>query len=207
MERIAALGLADDTGSRMINAILSYDDARRLAPVEQALERAEHALAAGPLHSEDNAAYIFAVYTLALADRFAEAEAVWDQAWVDAQARGSISGYAIVSTFRTFVELHTGRLDEALTDASNGLRACQEYSFETGIPYAVAHIADAALELGDVEVARTATEQLDAVADGSHLVWAYLDSRGRTRIATGGDACRTGGRARGGPSVRSPRRS
>jgi class 3 adenylate cyclase/tetratricopeptide (TPR) repeat protein len=185
MKRIEALGLADDRGSRMINAILSYDDARRLAPVEQALEHAEQALVAGPLHSEDNAAYIFAVYTLALADRFAEAEAVWDQAWVDAQARGSISGYALVSTFRAFVELHTGRLDEALTDASNGLRACQEYSFETGIPYAVAHIADAALELGDVEVARTATEQLDAIADGSHLVWAYLDSRGRTRIATG----------------------
>ena len=104
---------------------------------------------------------------------------------MDAQVRGSISGYALVSTFRAFVELHTGRLDEALTDAGNGLRACQEYSFETGIPYAVAHIADAALELGDVEVARTAMEQLDAVADGSHLVWAYLDSRGRTRIATG----------------------
>jgi class 3 adenylate cyclase/tetratricopeptide (TPR) repeat protein/DNA-binding CsgD family transcriptional regulator len=184
-ERIAQLGLADDVGSRMINAILSYDDARRLAPVEEAIGRAEQALALGPLHSEDNAAYIFAVYTLALADRFADAEAVWDQAWVDAQARGSISAYAVVSTFRAFVELHTGRLDEALTDASNGLQACQEYGFETGIPYAVAHIADAALELGDIEVARTAVEQLDAVGDGTHLVWAFLDSRGRTRIAQG----------------------
>jgi class 3 adenylate cyclase/tetratricopeptide (TPR) repeat protein len=184
-ERIAALGLGDDIGSRMINSILSYDDARRLAPYEQAVERAEQALAAGPLHSEDNAAYIFAVYTFALVDRFADAEAVWHQAWVDAQARGSISGYALVSTFRAFVELHTGRLDEALTDASNGLQACQEYGFVTGIPYAVAHIADAALELGDVEVARTAVEQLDAVGDGSHLVWAFLDSRGRTRIAHG----------------------
>jgi tetratricopeptide (TPR) repeat protein len=184
-ERIEALGLGDDVGSRAINAILSYDDARRLAPVEQAIRRAESALAAGPLYTEDNAAYIFAVYTLALADRFADAEAVWDQAWVDAQARGSISGYAMVSTFRAFVELHTGRLDEALTDATNGLQACQEYGFETGIPYAVAHIADAALELGDVEVARTAIERLDAVADGSQLVWAYLDSRARMRIATG----------------------
>ncbi len=185
MERIEAIGLADDAGSRAINAILSYDDARKLAPCEQAIARAEHALASGPLHSEDNAAYIFAVYALALADRFADAEAFWDQAWVDAQARGSISGYALVSTFRTFVELHTGKLDEALTDAINGLQACQEYGFETGIPYAVAHMADAALELGDVEVARTAVEQLDAVADGTHLVWAYLDSRGRTRIASG----------------------
>jgi tetratricopeptide (TPR) repeat protein len=185
MERIEAIGLADDAGSRAINAVLSYDDARRLAPCEQAVDRAERGLAGGPLHSEDNAAYIFAVYALALADRFAEAEAVWDQAWVDARARGSISGYAIVSTFRTFVELHTGKLDEALTDATNGLHACQEYGFETGIPYAVAHMADAALELGDVEVARTAVEQLDAVADGTHLVWAFLDSRGRTRIALG----------------------
>ena len=185
MERIEAIGLEDDVGSRAINAILSYDDARKLAPCEQAIARAEKALAAGPLYSEDNAAYIFAVYAYALADRFADAEAVWHQAWVDAQARGSISGYALVSTFRAFVELHTGRLDEALTDSTNGLQACQEYGFATGIPYAVAHIIDAALELGEIEVARTAAQQLDAVGDGSHLVWAYLDSRGRMRIATG----------------------
>ena len=185
MERIEAIGLGDDVGSRAINAILSYDDARKLAPCEQAIARAEKALAAGPLYSEDNAAYIFAVYAYALADRFADAEAVWHQAWVDAQARGSISGYALVSTFRAFVELHTGRLDEALTDSTNGLQACQEYGFATGIPYAVAHIIDAALELGEVEVARTAAQQLDAVGDGSHLVWAFLDSRGRMRIATG----------------------
>lgn len=185
MERISTIGLTDDAGSRVIDAILSYDDARRLAPCEQVVERARRALAGGPLHSEDNAAYIFAVYALALADRFGEAQAIWHQAWVDAQARGSIWGYAIVSTFRAFVELHTGRLDEALADASNGLQACKEYGFVTGIPYAVAHIADAALELGDVSVARAALDELDAMGDGSHLVWAFLDSRGRAKLAAG----------------------
>jgi DNA-binding CsgD family transcriptional regulator len=149
------------------------------------VERAEHALAAGPLHSEDNPAYLFAVYALALADRFEQAERVWDAAWADAQQRGSISGYAIVSTFRAFVLLHTGRLDEALTDSRNGLQACLDYGLVAGIPYATAHIADAALELGDVETARAAVDQLDAMGDGSHLVWAFLDSRGRTRLALG----------------------
>ena len=37
MERIEAIGLEDDVGSRAINAILSYDDARKLAPCEQAI--------------------------------------------------------------------------------------------------------------------------------------------------------------------------
>jgi tetratricopeptide (TPR) repeat protein/DNA-binding CsgD family transcriptional regulator len=185
MERMDELGIGDDVGSRLISGIRSYDDARRLAPCRLAVERAEHALAGGPIHSEDNPAYLFAVYGLALADRFQEAERVWDQAWADAQKRGSISGFAIVSTFRAHVELHTGRLDEALTDARNGLQACLDYGLVTAIPYAVGHMADAALELGDVETARAAVDQLDALGDGSHLVWAFLDSRGRTRIALG----------------------
>ncbi|HZD87624.1 MAG TPA: AAA family ATPase [Gaiellaceae bacterium] len=185
IERIEKIGLGDDVGSRMIDAILSYDDARRLAPCEEAVARAERALAGGPLHSEDNAAFVFALYTLALADRFGDAEAGWARAWEDARARGSISAYAMVSTFRAFVELHTGRLDEALTDARNGLQACVEYGFATAVPYAVAHIADAALELGEVEVAHSAVDRLDAAADGRHLIWPFLDSRGRTRIAEG----------------------
>ncbi|MBD0338594.1 MAG: AAA family ATPase [Thermoleophilia bacterium] len=188
IERLPEVGLEGDVGSRMIDAILSYDDARRLAPCDDAIARARRALAGGPLYSEDNAAFVFAAYTLVLADRFDEAESVWDQAWADAQARGSISGYAIVSTFRAFLELHTGRLDESLTDARNGLAACQEYGLVTAIPYAVGHIADAALELGDVATAQAAVDGLDAAADGSHLVWPFLDSRGRTRIAAGDPA-------------------
>ena len=55
----------------------------------------------------------------------------------------------------------------------------------TALPYAAGHIADAALELGDVQTARAALDRLDAAGDGSHLVWPFLDSRGRTRIAQG----------------------
>jgi tetratricopeptide (TPR) repeat protein len=185
IERLGEIGLGDDLGSRMIDAILSYDDARRLGSCEEAVTRAQRALAGGPLHSEDNAAYVFALYTLVLADRFRESEAGWARAWADARARGSISAYAMVSTFRAFLELHTGRLDEALTDARNGLQACQEYGLATAVPYAVAHIADAALELGELETARAAIDLLDAAGDGGHLIWPFLDSRGRTRIAAG----------------------
>jgi DNA-binding CsgD family transcriptional regulator len=186
LERVRTLPLGDDLGSRTLLALLSLEDMRSLnAPREVCVANAQRAVAGGSLFAQDNAAFAFSTVTLTIADRFDEARAIFEDAFADARVRGSVSAFAIASIFRGYLQIFTGELAEAESDLQNGLRASEQHGLMTGIAYALAFLADAQMQRGDLEAAAETLAQLSALPEAARDHWYYYDARGRLRHLQG----------------------
>lgn len=186
LERVRALPLGDDIGSKTLLALLSLEDMRSLrAPLDVCVANAERAVAGGALFAQDNASFAFSTVTLTIADRFTEAQAIFDEALADARIRGSVSAFAVASIFRGYLEIFTGQLAEAESDLQNGLEASERHGLITGVAYALAFLADAQMQRGDLDGATATLAKLAALPEAARDHWYYYDARGRLRHLQG----------------------
>jgi class 3 adenylate cyclase/DNA-binding CsgD family transcriptional regulator len=186
LERVRALPLGDDLGSRTLLALLSLEDMRSLsAPLEVCVANAQRAVAGGALFAQDNAAFAFATVALTAADRFEEAQAIFDDAFADARVRGSVSAYAVASIFRGYLGIFTGHLADAESDLQNGLQASEQHGLMTGVAYALAFLADAQMQRGQLDAASETLAKLTALPEAARDHWYYYDARGRLRHLQG----------------------
>ena len=185
-ERIATIPLDDDLGSRMLLAMQAFQDMRTMAAtLEDCVARCERALDGPSMFAEDTPAFAFATVALTAADRWETASGVYDRAFADARVRGSISAYAVASIFRGYLEIFTGDLAEAIEDLRNAIVASDQHGLQTGIPYAVAFLADAQMQMGDLDGAARTLQRLEEAGELARTQWFFFDSRGRLKHLQG----------------------
>ena len=148
IERVQKLPLGDDLGSRQLLGLVAFNAARTLGDRTTCVEYAERAVAGGALFSQDNAAFAFSTVTLTVADSWESARGIFDDAFADARIRGSISAFAVASIFRGYLHVFTGDLTEAEADLQNAVDASRQHGLASGMPYALAFLADAQMQRG-----------------------------------------------------------
>jgi len=184
----AQLDLLTSPGGRMLLAVLSYRGARCGDPRAEAVERARLALDGDALFEEEDAAfYSLPGLVLDAADLLDESEAVWDRVLDVARRRGSIFAFAAGSGFRARTRYLSGSLAEAAEDARAALDAARAHGLDTGLPYALAFLGDALIDLGALGAAAEALAQADMPDEppmSAHFNF-FLSSRGRLRMLQG----------------------
>jgi ATP/maltotriose-dependent transcriptional regulator MalT len=164
------------------------EGATRGVPVAQVRDLAERALARGALlddEKSDGLSYYLAAGALAFAGDLQMAEAALTAAVQEAQARGSVLGFATASHGRAMAILKRGRLLDAALDARHAL-AVERDGWRVGLGGARVVLAHTRIERGDLA---GAARQLDAAeattseADPFHL-W-LLSARGRLTLFNG----------------------
>ena len=185
IERVSRLPLGDDIGSRMLLGLLAFTEARGLGDRATCIDQAERAVAGGALFAEDNPAFAFSTVTLTVADCWDTAAAIFDDAFADARLRGSVSAYAVASIFRGYLHIFTGDLSEAEADLRNALEASEQHGLASGMPYALAFLADAQMQRGDLEAAIETLARVDALPEPSREQAFVYDARGRLRFLQG----------------------
>jgi DNA-binding CsgD family transcriptional regulator len=161
------------------------------APADVAAEHAEAALAGGGLlaeESSDSPAFQLALSVLTLTDRLELAGSLCDEALKDARARGSVSGVAAVSCWRSRNNLFRGKVAEAEADAQLSLAvACEPGGWELGLYVSMAFLIDALIERGDIDGAANllADSGIGEELPECLTCQPLLHSRGRLRILQG----------------------
>jgi DNA-binding NarL/FixJ family response regulator len=112
-----------------------------------------------------------------------EAEEALSAAVAAAQQGGSPFGFALASCFRSNVRSRQGQLAEAAADARTALDATEHH----GNPLAVAFLADALIEQGELSAAEEALAEAGMLGDlpENMLFQPPLYTRGELRIAQG----------------------
>ena len=185
IERVRKLPLGDDLGSRQLLGLLAFDAARTLGDRATCVEYAERAVAGGALFSQDNPAFAFSTVTLTVADSWERPRGIFDDAFADARIRGSISAFAVASIFRGYLHVFTGDLTEAEADLQNAVDASRQHGLASGLPYALAFLADAQMQRGDLEAAIETLAQVDALPELAREHAFVYDARGRLRFLQG----------------------
>jgi class 3 adenylate cyclase/DNA-binding CsgD family transcriptional regulator len=185
MERVKKLPLGDDVGSRMLLGLIAFAEARAMGDRQTCIEYAERAVAGGAIFAEDNPAFAFTTVTLTVADEWETAAAIFDDAFADARVRGSVSAYAVASIFRGYLHIFTGDLSEAEADLRNAVEALEQHGLISGMPYALAFLADAQMQRGDLEAAIETLARVDALPEASRGQAFVYDARGRMRFLQG----------------------
>jgi class 3 adenylate cyclase/DNA-binding CsgD family transcriptional regulator/tetratricopeptide (TPR) repeat protein len=182
------LDLDSSRGGRMLLAVLAWRDARARGSREEAVDRARRALVDGALLVEEDAAfYSLPGLIFDAADLLDESEGVWESVFDVARQRGSIFAFAAASGFRARTRYLAGQLEEAAQDARAALEAALAHGLQTGLPYALAFLADALVAMGSIDAADEALAQAglgDAVPETAHMIF-FLSSRARLRLAQG----------------------
>ncbi len=146
--RAAAPGLV--TSDRVILANLASETARAGSGRSEAVDLAERALADDRLLKEHfDPAFVYAVLTLVCAEHLDDADQLLGEALDDAQERGLVSHFCIVSCYRSLVALHRGSLADAVANAELALGVIDLHGLEFGRVYAVGLLAPALIEQGD----------------------------------------------------------
>ena len=140
---------------------------------------------AGAIFAEDNPAFAFSTVTLTVADEWGTAAAIFDDAFADARVRGSVSAFAVASIFRGYLHIFTGDLTEAEADLRNAVEALEQHGLVSGMPYALAFLADAQLQRGDLEAAIETLARVDTLPEASRGQAFVYDARGRLRFLQG----------------------
>ena len=185
IERVQKLPLGDDLGSRQLLGLLAFDAARTLGDRATCVEYAERAVAGGALFSQDNPAFAFSTVTLTVSDSWESARGIFDDAFADARIRGSISAFAVASIFRGYLHVFTGDLTEAEADLQNAVEASRQHGLASGMPYALAFLADAQMQRGDLGAAIETLAQVDALPELAREHAFVYDARGRLRFLQG----------------------
>jgi DNA-binding CsgD family transcriptional regulator len=159
------------------------------APADMAAAHAENAVQTGGLLSGENAdspAFQFALGVLTLTDRLELAGRLCDEALTEARRRGSVSGAAAISCWRSRNNLLSGAIAEAEADARLSLAVAREPGgWELGLPISVAFLIDALIERGDLagaeeELLRTGLDRKELPE--CLMCHPLLHTRGRLRI-------------------------
>ena len=174
---------------RVLLANLAYWEAMRGGHCERAADLAGRALAGGLLHDTSAASpsFIYAIFVLVAADRFAAADGFLADALADAQRRASPPAFMAASSLRSLSAYRQGALEAAEAEARAAVLSAREHGWEGGFPLATAFLADALVDRGRLEDAR-ATIAGDTAADGEEerplIVWLRI-ARGRLALAEG----------------------
>jgi DNA-binding CsgD family transcriptional regulator/tetratricopeptide (TPR) repeat protein len=173
-------------GERLLLAQLAHEGVIRGEAADANAALARRALADGALlHDEGprSPSYCIAAWTLGLCDALGEAEEALGAAIVNGQQTGSPFGFALASCFRSNVRYRQGHLAEAAADANTALDATEH----RGHPLAVAFLADALVEQGQLSEAERALAEAGMLGDLPEIMSFQppLYSRGELRIAQG----------------------
>ena len=161
---------ADTPGNRSLLALHAMDRAIRGTDCTEVRELAERALARGALLEDETAdglIYYLAVGALVIAEELQTAEAALTAAVEEAQARGSVLGFATASHVRAMAILMRGRVLDAATDAQNAL-AAEPGGWRLGLGGARLVLAFSALETGDVVMAERHLGDAEALMAKDH---------------------------------------
>ena len=124
------------------------------------------------------------------------ARGIFDDAFADARIRGSISAFAVASIFRGYLHVFTGDLTEAEADLQNAVDASRQHGLASGMPYALAFLADVQMQRGDLEAAIGA--EVDALPELARSTLCLR--RPRPAALPPGPLPRRAGRVREGPA-------
>ena len=142
-------------GDRVLLANLASETARAGTGRSEAVDLAERALTGDTLLKEHfDPAFVYAVLTLVCAEHLDDADRLLGEALDDAQERGLVSHFFIVSCYRSLVALHRGSLADALADAEVALGVIDLHGLEFGRVYAVGLVVPALIEQGDFSRSR-----------------------------------------------------
>ena len=123
--------------------------------MSEAVDLAERALTGDTLLKEHfDPAFVYAVLTLVCAEHLDDADRLLGEALDDAQERGLVSHFFIVSCYRSLVALHRGSLADAVADAEVALGVIDLHGLEFGRVYAVGLVVPALIEQGDFSRSR-----------------------------------------------------
>ena len=142
-------------GDRVLLANLASETARAGTGRSEAVDLAERALTGDTLLKEHfDPAFVYAVLTLVCAEHLDDADRLLGEALDDAQERGLVSHFFIVSCYRSLVALHRGSLADAVADAEVALGVIDLHGLEFGRVYAVGLVVPALIEQGDFSRSR-----------------------------------------------------
>lgn len=175
-------------GDRALLALHAMEGAIRGTPAVKVRDLAERALGRGALLDDETAdglTYYLAAGALALAEDLQTAEAALTAAIQDAQARGSVLGFATASHVRAMTILMRGRLLDAAGDARHAL-AVERHGWRLGLGGARVVLASVEIERGDLEKAKRHLEMAEAAAgEADAFRLSLLAVRGRLRLLSG----------------------
>jgi DNA-binding CsgD family transcriptional regulator len=181
---------ADTPGERAMMVHHAVAHSLSGAPLAEAADMAEQALAGGRLLIEQTAdapAFYTAVHILIDAERFELVDAALEQALDDARTRGSVLGFAIASTQRSSAAYLRGAIRDAEAEVVAALDAARQAGWEVGLPMTVSAQIDVLIEQGRLAEAEAVLSSAGFAGEIPELLafdW-LLYSRGRLRLAAG----------------------
>jgi DNA-binding CsgD family transcriptional regulator len=192
VERLAPYhGLHGDTpGERMVLAVSAFAAVQRNRPAAEVRELAARALEGGRLLKEQTSASLIvweAVIALLMADGYALAERVLDDALADARERGWAVAFAAASSFRAWRALRRGEVREAEAEARAADEVRRQHGLHPTSPMASALLLEALRERGELDEATAglAAADLPEEIPDAAIFQFFLFARGRLRIAQG----------------------
>ena len=166
----------------------ALDGALRGRTATEVRELGERALGRGQLLDEETSegwTYYLTALSLMFAGDLQMAEAALTAAVHDAQARGSVLGFATASHLRSLAILRRGRLADAALDARCAL-ATERDGWRRGAGTARSVLARTAIERGDLDTARRHLDAADAATRATDAaVFSILSTRGRLELYSG----------------------
>lgn len=155
---------------------------------ERAVALARRAAGDGAVIEEESAdgpSFSLLTGTFWCADELRDGIALSDRALADAQQRGSITGFGTASCCRSWPLLASGRIDDAVADARQAVRAGR-HAWRLYLTAAHASLCQALIEMGELRQAEEALTDADASEDGMEYAL-FQEARGLLRLAQGRD--------------------
>lgn len=185
LERLKAIASELGPGDEVGLASLASESARAQLERAEAVDLAERALAGGALlETNPYPAFLYAVGALMSAEHFDAAVRHCTEALDEARRRGLVTLFCFASLYRARVALLRGQLADAIADAQLSLDAIDLHGLDVGRPNAVAVLAHALVERGDLDAAR---ELVQAAGVGTTIETyaqsGLFEARARLRLA------------------------
>jgi DNA-binding CsgD family transcriptional regulator len=151
----------EDSGQvrSLVLANLAWEGVIDNAPAGPLAEMAAEALEDGTLlasEGSDSPNFMLALAVLLYADRYDLYDRHVEAAIESSRERGSALGFAFASCLRAYVNVRRGQLSDASDDATRALEAMTDVGWKVVLLLAAYYLADAKLEMGDVDGAEAA---------------------------------------------------
>jgi DNA-binding NarL/FixJ family response regulator len=164
-------------------AVLAWHEARTGSSRERCVGLAGQALSVSP-GGDSAAAFAYAGFVLAVADRYDEVRSLCNRALDHARATGSVFDFSIASWLRGVAAYFSGVLVRAEADQRQAIEAGEAHGLSAGLVHGYARLAEALIDQGQIADAEATLARvvcphpLPALA---HFTW-YLHARGRLRL-------------------------
>lgn len=187
LDALAPRAVPARPASVVLLANLALSALERNEPPDRIAGLAELALSQGWLIGEGSFQLIYAVSSLLWLDRLDAAERACRAAVDEARQTGAASLAVLAHALRSRLNLRRGRVPDAAADARVYADLILAEPPSEGIPFARSHLANASLELSELDEAeRVLADPSPRERAGDNPY--YLDSRGRLCLATGDPA-------------------